>query len=72
MKMAGDPSFPARFAFIEFQTDDMALYACNYNGTELAGKVLKVSLSKQAIASPYTPKQQNPYNQFPFVQIHLD
>ena len=53
MKLAGDPQYPARFAFIEFAEPSSAQYACsNFNGLELGGKLLKIQLAKTAISTP--------------------
>lgn len=55
VKLAGDPNFPARFAFIEFSTPSGAQYACTHlNGVELDGKSLKIQMAKNAISTPPT------------------
>ncbi|KAJ3091436.1 Protein srek1IP1 [Quaeritorhiza haematococci] len=49
VKMAGDPSQPTRFAFLEFATQGAANEAIKLNGTLLGDRPLKVNHSKNAI-----------------------
>lgn len=65
LKLAGDPNYPSRFAFIEFASDEQASQACQLSGYDLFGKIIKVSLSKAPISQPYNPtrfQQVNPFS----------
>lgn len=57
LKLAGDPSYPSRFGFIEFADPSQAMAACQLTGTDLGGKILKISLSKSPISQPYNPNK---------------
>jgi RNA recognition motif-containing protein len=54
IKLAGNPSYPARFAFIEFATVQQAQTACSMSGTQLRGKPIKVAIAKNPITTPYS------------------
>nr|CAG4715645.1 unnamed protein product [Naegleria fowleri] len=49
-KMAGDAT--NRYAFVEFATPDEAKIALELSGTDLLGKTLRISLSRNPISSP--------------------
>lgn len=49
-----NPSYPARFAFIEFATVQQAQTACSMSGTQLRGKPIKVAIAKNPITTPYS------------------
>jgi RNA recognition motif-containing protein len=65
IKMAGDPNYPSRFAFIEFADQEQALAACKLNGADLAGKPLKITMAKKAITTSYSSNYQRSYNSAP-------
>ena len=53
LKLAGDPNYPARFAFIEYADAASAHAACNvFNGLDIGGKCIKLQLAKNPITSP--------------------
>eukprot|EP01087_Luapelamoeba_hula_P013553 TRINITY_DN386_c0_g1_i2.p1 TRINITY_DN386_c0_g1~~TRINITY_DN386_c0_g1_i2.p1 ORF type:complete len:534 (+),score=100.61 TRINITY_DN386_c0_g1_i2:75-1604(+) len=51
LRLAGDPSYPTRFGFVEFQTPEAALKAVYLSGTELDGRRLRITMSKNPIGS---------------------
>eukprot|EP00761_Pharyngomonas_kirbyi_P013392 gb/GECH01013421.1/.p1 GENE.gb/GECH01013421.1/~~gb/GECH01013421.1/.p1 ORF type:complete len:608 (+),score=158.96 gb/GECH01013421.1/:1-1824(+) len=59
IKIAGDPSYPSLFAFIEFSDPNCAATALNLDGQELGGKPIKVSLSRTNINTPFDPTGNN-------------
>jgi RNA recognition motif-containing protein len=70
VKLGGSPDFPARFGFLEFSTEEQAKFACQFSGQEIAGKQIKISLSKTPISQPYTPNKFTSFPQmyFPITQ----
>uniref|UniRef100_A0A6U3E2W7 RRM domain-containing protein n=1 Tax=Paramoeba aestuarina TaxID=180227 RepID=A0A6U3E2W7_9EUKA len=54
LKLAGDPSYPARFAFIEFSNPQAATNATAFHGSLLGSRALKISMSKSVIGGNYT------------------
>ncbi|KAH3762679.1 Polyadenylate-binding protein [Pelomyxa schiedti] len=52
VRLAGDPSYAVRFAFIEFADKFSAQRACELSGTELLGRQLRVMPSKTPITPP--------------------
>lgn len=60
LKLAGDPNYPARFAFIEYSDAMSASQACTlFNGLDLGGKAIKIQFAKNPISSPAVPFQKN-------------
>lgn len=51
VRLAGDPSFNNRFAFVEFADSSMAQTACLLNGLFIAERPLKISMSKTSSTS---------------------
>ncbi|KAL0482698.1 polyadenylate-binding protein-interacting protein [Acrasis kona] len=53
IKLAGDPSYPSRFAFVEFADPSNAKSACRLTGSDVGGKPVKVMIAKKAITTPF-------------------
>ena len=60
LKLAGDPSYPARFAFIEFSNPQAATNATAFHGSLLGSRALKISMSKSVIGGNYTGPKGEP------------
>eukprot|EP00240_Pyramimonas_obovata_P013917 CAMPEP_0118921952 /NCGR_PEP_ID=MMETSP1169-20130426/1066_1 /TAXON_ID=36882 /ORGANISM="Pyramimonas obovata, Strain CCMP722" /LENGTH=197 /DNA_ID=CAMNT_0006862759 /DNA_START=85 /DNA_END=675 /DNA_ORIENTATION=+ len=54
VRISGDPTFNARFGFVEFLDISMAHTACMLNGLMLAERSLRVSMAKTGISKSTT------------------
>lgn len=52
VRISGDPTYNARFAFVEFADQSQAHTACMLNGLMLAERSLRVSMAKTGINKP--------------------
>ena len=55
-----DPSYPARFAFIEFSNPQAATNATAFHGSLLGSRALKISMSKNVIGGNYQGPKGEP------------
>lgn len=48
VRIAGQPNYNSKYAFVEFQTEQQALQALSLNGLHLADRDIRVSMAKQS------------------------